>query len=431
MNKEFLAKVCVVGLGYVGLPLTIEFAKNGVTVCGFDINRQKINQLNLGLDPCGQIKKELLEELNIPFSDSVDHIKKANFIIISVPTPIDKDKKPDLSFLEKASFLVGANMSPKSIVVYESTVYPGVTEEVCLPVLEKASGLKCGKDFYIGYSPERVNPGDDEHTIDKIVKVVAGMDEMTTELIAKVYGKAIKAGIFKAKSIKVAEAAKVIENIQRDLNIALVNEFAIIFEKLGISTNDVMEAASTKWNFHRYHAGLVGGHCIGVDPYYLVHKAQSLGYDPQLLLAGRRINESMAKVVAERLVKMMIEKDLKIKGARVLIMGLTFKENINDVRNSKAEDIIKSLHEYGMEVLGFEPHVGKDEIRDNFGIENVDFEHLDYVDAIILFNGHKVFREISLNDLSKKFRGKPILFDVKDFFDKAELKKLGFSYAGF
>lgn len=431
MIKSFEPSICIVGLGYVGLPLAVEFARNGIKVFGVDVNSNKIEQLKAGVDICGQISREDLGATAIEFSNDPEVISKANFVIVSVPTPIDKHKKPDLSYLESASEAIGKQLAQGSYVVYESTVYPGVTEEICLPILEHASGMKCGKDFFIGYSPERVNPGDKEHTIENIVKVVSGMDRESTEVIADVYGKAIKAGIFKAKNIKTAEAAKVIENIQRDLNIALINELAIIFSKLGIRTNDVIDAASTKWNFHRYHAGLVGGHCIGIDPYYLVYKAQELGYDPQVLLAGRKINESMAGFVVDSLVRMIIEEDVKIKGARVLVMGLTFKENINDVRNSKAKDVIIKLKDYGMEVIGCEPYVEDEVIKTEFEVPNIVFEEARDLDALILFNAHREFEKIRAEDLRKNFKGKPVIFDVKNFFNKEEMLRNGFAYKEF
>lgn len=425
----FTPDICIVGLGYVGIPLAVEFAKNKVKVSGFDVNEEKVNKLNQFIDTCDQIDTEVLKGLSIPFSLSPDIIKKSNFIIVAVPTPIDQNKKPDLTAVKKASETVGKNLSKGAIVVYESTVYPGVTEEICMPILEQASGLKCGRDFFIGYSPERVNPGDEIHTIDQIVKVVSGMDEHTTEIVAGVYSTIIKAGVFKAANIKTAEAAKVIENIQRDLNIALFNELALIFDKLGIKTGDVVEAADTKWNFHRYHPGLVGGHCIGVDPYYLVYKAQELGYDPQILLAGRRVNESMASFVVEKLIRMMIKADKRINKSKVLLMGLTFKENINDVRNSKAAQLIAGLHSYGVEVIGFEPHCSADEIRKEFGIQNHSWENIPQVDAVILFNKHKTFETITPEVLKSRSIGTPVLFDVKDHFDSKELDRLGFIHS--
>lgn len=426
MIDNFTPSICVVGLGYVGLPLLVEFAKNGVEVFGFDVNSKKIEDLKNGIDPCNQIDCDTLKSLDVKFSDNPEIISKSNFVIIAVPTPIDKDHKPDLQYVKSATELVAKYLNHGSFVVYESTVYPGVTEDICLPILEKISGLNGVKDFYIGYSPERVNPGDEEHTIDKIVKIVSGMDSYSTEIIANVYSVAIKAGVFKAKNIKTAEAAKVIENIQRDLNIALMNDLAQIFDRLGIKTDDVIAAASTKWNFHRYHAGLVGGHCIGVDPYYLLFKAQEVGYEPHVLLAGRKVNESMAKYLVDKLIKLMIKADKKVKGGRVLIMGLTFKEDINDIRNSKALDIVNLLKDYGVEVVGFEPHVSNEEVLHEFGIKNEKWQEIKNLDAVILFNKHKLFSDITLLDLKDKMDGVPVLFDVKNFYKDTELESLGF-----
>lgn len=421
-------KVCLVGLGYVGLPLAVAFAENGVEVKGFDISEKKIEQLNAGHDPCHEIESERLTAASIPFSTDPQLISEATAIIVAVPTPINADKQPDLRAVQAASRTVGEHLSKGAVVVFESTVYPGVTEEVCLPILEEASGLKGGEDFFVGYSPERVNPGDKEHTIEKIVKVVSGMDPATTDRVAALYEKPVKAGVFKAASIKTAEAAKVIENIQRDLNIALVNELALIFHHLGMNTQDVLDAASTKWNFHRYSPGLVGGHCIGVDPYYLVYKAQEAGYDPQVLLAGRRINEFMSQHVAQTLLSMMSEAGVQAQGARVAILGMAFKENVNDLRNSKAKAILKQLQEQGVEVLGVEPHVSSEELQEEFGISNTSLEDLADLDGVVLFASHEAFKALDLEELAGKFKGRPVLFDIKSFFDKAELKRLDYLF---
>src|SRR3989338_2656355 len=334
-------KIAVVGLGYVGLPLALALS-NHFEVIGFDINKEKINSLNKGIDPTRE--NDLSLKANIRFVSDETELKKANFIIVAVPTPVTEAKHPNLTYLEKSSELVGRNLQRGAIVVYESTVYPVVTEEICLPILEKTSGLKLIDDFKIGYSPERINPGDKEHTIDKVIKIISGIDKESLEEISKVYSKVTRAGIHKAKNIKTAEAAKVIENIQRDLNIALMNELSIIFDKIGIKTKDVLAAASTKWNFHKYHPGLVGGHCIGVDPYYLTHKAQQLGYEPKVILAGRGINDSMARTVAKQVIGALAEPTQ----SRVLVLGLTFKENVNDYRNSKAKDVIDELRSAGV-----------------------------------------------------------------------------------
>jgi len=407
-------KICIVGLGYVGLPLACLLSKN-YSVTGFDVNEKKIKDLKDGLDETGEV--EGLDECNITYSSDPAVIKDANFIIVAVPTPIDEDRKPDLNLVKSATELVGKNLTQGSIVVYESTVYPGCTEEICLPILAKESGLKLGSDFKIGYSPERVNPGDKEHTIDKVVKVVSASDSEALEKVAEVYGSITK--VHKTSSIKVAEAAKVIENVQRDLNIALMNELALIFDKLGISTKEVIEAAGTKWNFHKYQPGLVGGHCIGVDPYYLTFKAQDLGYDPKVILAGRGVNEYMSEFVAN-----------KLKGKKkILIMGLTFKENVPDVRNSKAKDLVDKLQEQDSEVFGHDP-VLKDGL-DGFNVPMVsDWPPAERFDGVIIFSPHDEFKEdeYNLENLKNICEDNPILFDLKGFYDMTEAEKFGFKY---
>jgi UDP-N-acetyl-D-galactosamine dehydrogenase len=391
MNKE----ICIVGLGYVGLPLAVAFSKSGFEVTGFDINEKRIKELKNNLDSSKETSKEELEGVNIDYTSDAKGIRNSNFIIIAVPTPITKSNRPNLDYLRSASKLVGENLSKDSIVVYESTVYPGVTEEVCMPILEQSSGLKCGEDFKIGYSPERINPGDKEHTIEKIMKVVSGMDQEATDQIAEAYGKVIKAGIFKAANIKTAEAAKVIENIQRDLNIALMNELTIIFDKMDIDVNSVLGAASTKWNFHKYHPGLVGGHCIGVDPYYLTYKAEELGYHPEVILAGRRINDNMHKFYTEKIIKRLIKDGKKIQGAKVLIMGLTFKPNVPDYRNSRAKNMILELKKYYTEVFGCDPLLSNDIVEKEFGVKNFKFEDIfNKVDLIVLVVKHDIFNNI-------------------------------------
>ncbi len=410
-------KICVVGLGYVGLPLACLLAKN-YQVFGFDINEKKINELKNGIDKTGEVGN--LSQCNIEYSNNPEIIKQANFIIVAVPTPIDENKKPDLELVESASEIVGQNLTKGAVVVYESTVYPGCTEEVCLPILEKESGLKFGADFKIGYSPERVNPGDKEHTIDKIFKVVSGSDQGCLDQVAAVYGSITQ--VHKASSIKVAEAAKVIENVQRDLNIALMNELALIFERMGINTKEVIEAAGTKWNFHKYYPGLVGGHCIGVDPYYLTYKAKKLGYDPKVILAGRGVNEFMAEFVAS-----------KLKGRkRVLILGLTFKENVPDIRNSKAKDLALRLKEQGCEVFGHDPLLKiKEFVVDHFGVSVIsDWPPPEKFDAIVIFSPHKVFKEkeYSLTNLKNICESNPALFDIKGFYSRTDAEETGFEY---
>ncbi|MFA5022555.1 MAG: nucleotide sugar dehydrogenase [Patescibacteria group bacterium] len=410
-------KICVVGLGYVGLPLACLLSKH-YKVYGFDISRKKIADLKNGFDETGEV--ENVKQYNIEYFDDEQIIKQANFIIVAVPTPVLEDKKPDLSLVQSASTVVGKNLSAGSIVVYESTVFPGCTEEICLPILAKESGLKPGVDFKIGYSPERVNPGDKVHTIDKIFKVVSGSDKESLDKIAEVYGSITQ--IHKASNIKVAEAAKVIENIQRDLNIALMNELALIFDRLGISTKEVIEAAGTKWNFHKYLPGLVGGHCIGVDPYYLTYKAQQLGYDPKVILAGREVNEFMSEFVAS-----------KLNGCKkVLVMGLTFKENVPDVRNSKAKELIQKLKNQGSLVFGHDPILKNfDGIDQRFGISLLDeLTGQEQFDGIVIFSPHQIFLQdkYSLKNLKAVCGPNPILFDIKSIFTKNEAEALGFKY---
>jgi len=418
--------VCIIGLGYVGLPLAEAFSKS-LKVIGLDIDKDKISSLN-------ELNKSSREtdsaiSTNLTFTSDPKCIGKADFIIIAVPTPVTKSKEPDLSFIENAVRIVSHNLKKGSTVILESTVYPGVTEEIVKPILEE-SGLKCGKDFKLGYSPERINPGDEEHIIDKVAKVVAGMDEETTELLAELYSR-ICPEIFKAKDIRTAEAAKVIENIQRDLNIALMNELSLIFTKMGLSTKDVLEAAATKWNFHRYSPGLVGGHCIPVDPYYLVYKAKEFGYHPQVILAGRAINDYIPKHIAEMTVKALNDVGKVIKGSRVLIMGLTYKEDVPDIRESPAREIIKELREYGIEVVGFDPLLDADNLEGEFNIKLLkDLKEAKEAksDCVILAVAHSSFYTLSLSDLKEMQSSDPVLVDVRGMFDAEEAKKAGFCY---
>ena len=433
LQKE--VSLAVVGLGYVGLPIAVAFAKKGIKVIGFDVNEKKIAGLQEGIDPTGETMPEDLKcaASNIVYSSNERLLKDASFLIVAVPTPIDEHKTPDLGPLIKASQIIGRNLKPKSIIVYESTVYPGVTEEVCVPVIEKESGYfwKNG-DFFVGYSPERINPGDKEHTLEKIVKVVAGQDEEICGVVAAVYDLVVKAGTYKAESIKVAEAAKVIENTQRDLNIALMNELAIIFQKIGIDTEAVLKAAGTKWNFLKFHPGLVGGHCIGVDPYYLTSKAEQLGYHPQVVLAGRRINDSMGVYIAQQTIKQMIKAKKVIEGANILVLGLTFKENVPDFRNSRVVDIISELKSYGVKVLASDPFIHSARtIADEFGAKIIPVEEAKDIDAIILATPHDRFRQRSLENIAKlcrKNNGKPVFVDVRWVYSKSEAEKAGFSY---
>ena len=414
------ATVCIVGLGYVGLPLVEAFAKS-LKVIGYDIKDKKVAELNQRYD-----------NHNLIFTNDPREITQADFIIICVPTPVTKMKEPDLFPVESAATTVGQNLKRGSVVILESTVYPGVTEEIVMPILEKESGLKCGEDFKVAYAPERVNPGDKEHTIDKITKVVSGMDEETKELVSELYGRIIP-NIFKAKDIKTAEASKVIENIQRDLNIALMNELSLIFEKLHLDTKDVLDAASTKWNFHRYSPGLVGGHCIPVDPYYLVHRAKELGYHSQVISAGRAINDSMAKHVAEMTVKALNDVGKVIKGSKVLIMGLTYKENVPDTRETPQKHVIEELKEYGIVPFGYDPLLDIAEAEEEFGIkmlENLEEEII--FDGIILAVAHNVFKEnghgITLDKLETITNSHPVLIDIRRYLDGIEATNRGFCY---
>jgi len=428
MIKDNL-KICVIGLGYVGLPLAIEFAKKGVEVYGFDVKEKRVAELRAGHDSSDEVADADLASAKIEYSFDPAIIKKANFVVVAVPTPVDQAKKPDLSLVESASRVVGENIQKGSVVVYESTVYPGVTEDICLPIIEKYSGLKCGVDWKIGYSPERMNPGDKEHSVDKIIKVVSGMDQDSLEKVAQVYGIVCTAGVFKAANIKTAEAAKVIENIQRDLNIALMNELALIFHRLNINTQEVLEAASTKWNFHKYQPGLVGGHCIGIDPYYLTYRAEEVGYNPEVILAGRRINDSMADYVAELLIKGLTQAGKKIKDAKVLILGLTFKENVRDTRNSKVKDIIKKLQEYGCVVCAYDPLVEKEEAEGRFKVKYLaSLNETSKMDGVILAVLHHEFKAITLEQLKAMMLENPVLVDVKSHFLKQKPQESGFIY---
>lgn len=412
-------KITVVGLGYVGLPLSCLLSTK-FEVFGFDINQEKIAKLKQGIDETKEV--EDLQKYKVEFSADPSVINQATFIIVSVPTPVDQNNEPDLNMLKKASETVGQNLAKDSIVVFESTVYPGCTEEVCLPILEKESGLKAGVDFKIGYSPERVNPGDKERTIEKLTKNVSGQDQESLEIIAKVYG-AVIPEIYKAANIKTAEAGKVIENIQRDLNIALINELSLIFKKIGINTKEVLEAAGTKWNFHKYSPGLVGGHCIPIDPYYLTYKAKLLGYDPKVILAGREINNYMAVHVAENALELL--KD--ISSPKVLIMGLTFKENVPDTRNSKVKDIIKILKDK-VEIKALEPMLTSEIIRDEFGVEPTDWPVKEKFDLVLVFTPHDKFRDIKLENLLDIMNEPKILMDLKEFYNKEEASKLNINY---
>jgi UDP-N-acetyl-D-galactosamine dehydrogenase len=424
------AMVAVIGLGYVGLPLAAALGRY-VNVIGFETCKDRIDQLRQGIDTTGELSREALASTQAEFTEDAQRLKDASFLIVTVPTPVNDHNKPDLNPVRAASHLIARNLSPGSIVVYESTVYPGVTEEICLPILERKSGLKNGVDFKVGYSPERINPGDREHTVENIVKVVSGQDEETLETVARVYEMVVKAGVHRASSIKVAEAAKVIENTQRDLNIALMNELAILFNKMAISTRDVLAAAGTKWNFLRFFPGLVGGHCIGVDPYYLTYRAEEMGYIPQVILAGRRINDNMGKYIAEMTVKKLIQVDKAVKGARVLVLGLTFKENVRDIRNSKVVDIVRELQEYEVEALVCDPLASVEQTRARLGIELVDFDHVGKVDGVIMAVAHDLFNHISpgrLRALCSNGNGQGVVVDVKSALEKDAIEREGLRY---
>lgn len=413
-------KIAVIGLGYVGLPLAVEFGKQ-LPVVGFDINASRIAALNGGNDHTLEVsKEELAQAITLTYSSDINELKDCNFFIVTVPTPIDDYKQPDLAPLIKASTAIAGILKPNDIVVYESTVYPGATEEVCIPVLEQVSGLVFNQDFYAGYSPERINPGDKEHRVTNILKVTAGSTPEVADFVDEVYNLIITAGTHKAASIKVAEAAKVIENTQRDVNIALINELAVIFNKMGIDTQAVLEAAGTKWNFLPFRPGLVGGHCIGVDPYYLTHKAQAIGYNPEIILAGRRLNDSMGEYVVTQLVKTMIKKRIQVEGARVLILGLSFKENCPDVRNTKVIDIVHELQEYNIEVDVYDPWIDKAEAEREYHIVPVERPISNGYDSIILAVAHSEFVEMGIAHIRSLGKANHVLYDLKYVFTKED-----------
>jgi len=420
--------IAVVGLGYVGLPLAVHLAAH-FDVVGFDLKTERIQELQSGFDRTLEVTDVQLRTTNVYYTDKSAELSECRLIIVAVPTPIDDYRIPDLAPLRSASMTVGRHLSRGSCVVYESTVYPGATEEICIPILEAESGLTFGQDFTVGYSPERINPGDKVHTLDKIMKIVSGSDPETCELLSNVYGRVVEAGIHKASSIKVAEAAKVIENTQRDLNIALMNELAKIFDIIGIDTLEVLEAAGTKWNFMPFKPGLVGGHCIGVDPYYLTFKAEALGYHPEMILAGRRINDGMGKHVAERAVKMLIGAGKQVQGAKVAILGITFKEDVPDIRNTKVVDIVRELKDYGVDVLVSDPLADPDEAREYYGIELQPLEKIKHVDAVILSVMHRVYRESGLEGIAGLCSDhKALIVDVKGCFSPDEARNLSVTY---
>jgi len=424
-GQPALASVCVVGLGYVGLPVAVAFGRDRLTV-GFDLASKKVQRLRELNDVTGEVSAEELRAAHkLSVTDDPERIRLADFVIIAVPTPVNAARQPDFTPLESASRIVGQHMKAGATVIYESTVYPGTTEEVCVPILEKCSGMRWKQDFHVGYSPERINPGDKEHTFSKILKVVSGDDEATLEKVADLYASVVKAGVHKASSIKVAEAAKVIENTQRDLNIAFVNELSIIFDRLGIDTTEVLAAAGTKWNFLKFKPGLVGGHCIGVDPYYLTYRAELAGYHPEVILAGRRINDGMGPYVARKAVQQMIQAGRNIKGARVNILGLTFKENCKDIRNSKVIDVVRELQEYGIECYVHDPEADPDQTLHEYGIRLCSWEALPAADALILAVAHRAFTDLPASAFLEKIVRKGCLVQVKPVLDPAAFQREG------
>lgn len=429
VNKD--EKISLVGLGYVGMPIAVAFAKKA-EVLGFDINEEKIEQYKNGIDATNEVGDQAIKDTTVDFTADASRLKEAKFHIVAVPTPITEDNVPNLKPLEAASETVGQNLTKGSIVVYESTVYPGVTEEICIPILEKESGLKYGDDFKVGFSPERINPGDKINTLETIVKVVSGSDKESLDIIAKTYELVVDAGVHKAESIKVAEAAKVIENAQRDINIAFMNELSVIFNMMDIDTKSVLEAAGTKWNFLKFSPGLVGGHCIGVDPYYLTYKAEQLGYHPEVVLSGRRINDGMGKYVAENLVKELIQEDINIKHANVAILGFTFKENVPDIRNTRVTDIIDELNAYGITPLIHDPQADYNEAYEEYGIQFNTFEEIKDVDAVILTVGHDEYKAMTKEDFDKLYKAEKeaskIMIDVKGLLDRKEVESNGYNY---
>ena len=410
-------QIAIIGLGYVGLPLAIEFGKI-LDVFGYDKDNLRIKQLKKSNDTNNDISsKEFHKSKYLKFTNNLNQIKDCNFYIITVPTPIDRNKIPDLFYIKQACLEVASVIKKNDIVVFESTVYPGLTEEFCMPLIEKNSNLKFNKDFFCGYSPERINPNDKKHTITKITKITSGSNKKSANIIDNLYKKIIKAGTYKVSSIKVAEAAKVIENSQRDLNIAFMNELSQIFHLLNINTNEVLEAASTKWNFLNFSPGLVGGHCIGVDPYYLTYKAESVGYYPQVILSGRRINDGMGKFVAEQVVKMLIQADKPVRNARIGILGITFKENVADIRNSKVIDVINELQTYNTDVIVTDPYASSEDVKHEYGLELLPFENINNLDALIIAVPHNAYREMSADRMFSLFNGgEKVVFDIKGIF---------------
>ncbi len=424
-------KLAVVGLGYVGLPIAVAFARKVKTI-GFDINKAKIQHYQMGEDVTKEVGEEAIKNTTIEFTWEEQKLKEAKFIIVAVPTPVHIDKRPDLSPVTEACVMIGRNLTKESVVVFESTVYPGVTEEICVPILERESGLIYGKDFKVGYSPERINPGDKVHTLKNIVKIVAGMDIETRETLAKVYELIIEAGVHRVGSIRAAEAAKLVENAQRDINIAFMNELSMVFEKMDINTKEVIEAMNTKWNALRFTPGLVGGHCIGIDPYYFIYQAEMLGYHSQIILAGRKINDDMGGYIGDIIVKRIIKAQKLVNKANIYIMGITFKENCPDIRNSKVFDIIHKLNEYGAKVTVVDPLADCSEVKAVYNLDIVDLKDVKEADCIVFAVAHKEFAELTKNQINSMFRALPtqekVIIDIKGVFDKAEMEDIGYSY---
>ena len=424
-------RISLIGLGYVGMPIAVAFAKK-VNVIGFDINKYKIEQYQSGIDPTKEVGDDAIRQSTVCFTSDETMLRLAKFHIVAVPTPINTDKTPDLSPVENASRVVGRNLTKGSVVVYESTVFPGVTEDVCIPILEKESGLVCGADFKVGYSPERINPGDRVHRLSNIKKIVSGIDEETLDLVAKVYEIVVEAGVHRTGSIKVAEAAKVVENSQRDINIAFMNELALVFDKMGIDTKEVIEAMNTKWNALRFYPGLVGGHCIGVDPYYFIYRAEMLGYHSQIIAAGRKVNDAMGKFVAESAIKQLVQANKRVKGARVCILGLTFKENCPDTRNTRIIDIIKELKEYGIEPQVVDPVADAKEAMREYHIALSPLSAIHDTDAVIFAVAHDCFCKMGLREIEALFADKEdeekVLIDVKSVLDADTMRGAGYRY---
>lgn len=424
-------KISVIGLGYVGMPIAVAFAKK-VDVIGFDIDEEKIDLYKSGIDPTNEVGDDEIKKTTLEFTADEKRLRQGKFHIVAVPTPINQDKTPNLASVEGASRIIGRNLTKGSIVVYESTVYPGVTEDICIPILEKESGLKCGIDFKVGYSPERINPGDKVNTLENIIKIVSAIDEESLDEIAKVYELVIDAGVHKAGSIKVAEAAKVVENSQRDINIAFMNELAIVFNKMGIDTEEVLDAMNTKWNALGFTPGLVGGHCIGVDPYYFIYEAEKLGYHSQIILSGRKINDGMGKFVADAIIKKLILANKIVKKSKVVILGLTFKENTPDTRNTKVIDIINRLREYEIEPIVVDPIADFNEVKSEYEIELVDISEVNDIDCLVLAVAHDIFKDMTWDEIDNLYgdyrNDEKVLIDVKSILDKKEIKEKGYSY---